>query len=68
MRLSQERHEQIVANLLALAGISVPEVEIVKLSHMYRAAEGARQTLRAVHLGETEPMIVFATETEDGHE
>ena len=70
MQLSQERNEQeqFAANLLTLAGIPVPEAEIVKLSHMYRAAEKARQTLRSARLGETEPIIVFAAETEDGHE
>ncbi len=64
MTSNQPEQERVVAVLLSQAGIPVPEDQIGKLSQMYRDAEKARETLRSVNLGETEPMVIFASNLE----
>ncbi len=64
----EQDRNRIVAILLEQAGIPVPESEIGKMREMYFGAEEARQTIRSIDTGETEPMIVFVSEGEAGDE
>ncbi len=66
MTVSQQEQDRdhIVAALLEQAGIPVPDSEIGKMREMYFGAEEAREIIRSIDKGETEPMIVFAPESE----
>lgn len=50
----------VAEKLLVAAGIPVPREHLDKLDTMYRAAAETRAALRAVDLGETEPVTTFA--------
>ena len=60
--------ERVVTVILANAGVAVPDRDIAKLAEMYEGAEPARQALRSVELGETEPVITFTAGSESGDE
>ena len=57
----QANQGDTVSVMLATAGVPVPPAEIEQIRRMYQGAATVRQSLRALQLGETEPVTIYAT-------
>jgi len=47
------------AALLINCGVGVPPAHVARIARMYRAAAAERDAIRALRLGETEPVTIF---------
>jgi hypothetical protein len=47
------------AALLIISGVSVPPAHVARIAKMYQTAAAGRDAIRALRLGETEPMTIF---------
>jgi hypothetical protein len=47
------------AALLIDCGVGVPASHVARIAKMHRAAASGRNAIRAVQLGETEPLTIF---------